>query len=266
MTTIRFARSTLLSAAAIAGSLLASPSWAGSPPQVPPLQTRLEQRVSALEGADRNSAAQLIVDSVVVDGPSLAIRGVNFDNGRTPEVAIAGVPVPVSSYGPTEIDVSLDFELAARSYLLTVATGPLRHQFDAFTLTAGAVGPAGPVGAVGPAGAAGPQGSAGPTGPEGPPGPTGALGPSGLSGYQIVVGPASTAGSAALCPPGKRVIGGGGGYEDPLIGGGGSGGSGNAGLVSSIPLSDGQGWFCRNVNPNGSVAECTAYAICVDGP
>jgi hypothetical protein len=362
MTPIRLLRSTLSPTAAIVFSLLASTSWAAPPSQATATDLkRITARVTALEGANRAAAVQLIVDSVAIDGPSITIRGVNFDNGKTPEVAIAGVPVPVSSYGPTEIEVSLDFELAARSYLLTVATGPGRKQFDAFTVTVGSVGPvgadgavgpagadgppgpqgpagaagadgavgpagvdgplgpqgppgpagadgavgpagadgppglqgppgpAGPVGAVGPVGVDGPpgpqglpgpagpigpvgpvgpdgppgpqgepglSGPAGPVGPVGPPGPQGPAGP-GLSGYQIVVGPASTGGSVAMCPPGKRVIGGGGSDEiSPRT----------ARLIASTPLVNGRGWFCYNVDPVFSVSECTAYAICVDAP
>jgi len=175
--------------------LVAISPFASTTPAVsaPPAQANsLHARVQVLEGVDRAAGDQLIVDSVVVDNTDIDILGVNFDNGDSPRVEIGGFPVFVTSYGPSGIQVSLDGELAAGSYLLTVATGPDRAQFDAFTVTAGAVGPQGPQGPEGPAGpqgppgVAGPQGAPGPQGGSGPQGATGPQGPAGISGLRII--------------------------------------------------------------------------------
>jgi hypothetical protein len=114
---------------------------------------------------------QLVVLGVDVDYPSstLYITGNNFNNGAPPVVSLEGVLLPVVAATESAIVVSLPSTFSGNvgSYLLTVSTGTLPSQRDAFALTLGASGPQGPKGDPGPAGPPGPQGAAGPKGDAG---------------------------------------------------------------------------------------------------
>jgi hypothetical protein len=113
----------------------------------------------------------MVVLGVDVDLPAatLYIHGKNFTNGAPPVVTLAEVPLSVVFAADSEIVASLpsSFSGAAGSYLLSVMTGAMTSQHDAFAITLGAVGPKGDPGAVGPAGAVGPEGKQGVPGPRG---------------------------------------------------------------------------------------------------
>ncbi|MCB1744602.1 MAG: collagen-like protein, partial [Gammaproteobacteria bacterium] len=126
-----------------------------------PSLTGINSRVLTLEEQDRSEGTQLVIESAVIAGTAIEIRGVNFDTGGEPEVLLGGLPVSVTSFGPYDVQVSLDAPLVAGSYALTVQTGPSRSQFDAFTITMGSTGPQGEPGPMGPRGFQGPAGIAG---------------------------------------------------------------------------------------------------------
>jgi Collagen triple helix repeat (20 copies) len=125
------------------------------------------------------------------------------------------------------------------------------------TSLTGPQGPQGPQGLKGDTGAIGPPGPAGPQGPQGPQGPPGpsTAGPAGLD-VTIVstpLGPPSSAGVTAFCPP-----------DHPFVLGG--GGQAQGGAISfSVPLfpeqvNPGQpdGWQVVGIGAMG----VSAYAIC----
>jgi hypothetical protein len=132
-------------------------------------------RVQSLEKAERDAAAQLIMDSVVVgavdeQAPECATRpctvldtsGTNFDNGAS----------------PTSIRATIPGVVAPGSYQLTIDTGASREQFDAVV---SALGADGAPGADGNDGADGADGLVGADGTDGVEGADGATGPQGLA-------------------------------------------------------------------------------------
>jgi hypothetical protein len=156
-----------------------------------------EDRLEADE-TDAQLYPQLIVQSVFVDPPHLVIEGQNFWNNlpENPLVRILGEEQVLTDFTDTTIEaLMLDPMLPDGNYMLTVETGPLRLQFDAFEFTLGAVGPQGPQGIPGPPGL---QGDPGPPGLPGDPGPQGDPGAIGPQGPQGATGPAGPQGPPGL--------------------------------------------------------------------
>jgi hypothetical protein len=139
---------------------------------------------------------QLVVTSVVTDlaGPPCTLMARGRELGRASsraplDVRLADEPLDVISSGDTWLIADFDCATPPGDYLLTVRRGPSQTDFDALSLTIGAVGPPGPPGEPGPPGA------------------------SGLAGYEIVHYVVAYPDADDLqwvpCPPGKRVISGG---------------------------------------------------------
>ncbi len=144
----------------------------------------------------------LSIESVNLDfeGDTITIQGRNFDNGAVPVVSFGQhlltfvePPTPerivaTLAAGPDVVHLA---DLAGGDYLLTVLTGHSPNQFDAHSVTIGAVGPQGPMGPPGEPGPSGPQGRQGlrgPTGELGDPGPQGEKGDPGPAGSRGPVG------------------------------------------------------------------------------
>lgn len=141
----------------------------------------------ALPHAQRTPPPQLVIASAIVDADRLTIQGLNFGS-VSGAVSLNLSPLHVLEWTDTWIEARLPHGLTPGSYLLGVARGRGTVEFDTFTLTIGATGPAGA------AGPAGPEGPTGPTGPEGPKGDDGPQGPQGLPGPQGPPGPSGPAG------------------------------------------------------------------------
>lgn len=242
---------------------------------------------------------QLVITSTLVEPENdrLVINGLNFhwkDEVGPPHVTLDLLPLTVLHATTTQIVVRLSGTFPAGTYLLTVARGTGKAQFDTFSLwipgpyaggppgpagpegppgpegpagPAGEAGPAGPTGPAGPAGPAGPEGAVGPAGPMGAPGPPGPAGPEGepgISGYQVVTATRSVTAvplmgllsNRATCPTGKRLLGG--GLMTQF-------GARLLTLNASYPETVTQSWYVelRNAEsgPTGS-AELTVFAIC----
>lgn len=187
---------------------------------------------------DTRPANQLLIVSASVDSTGrLNITGSNFGS-VTPTVKLNGTPLQVvSSPSPTSIVALMPFDpLVPGSYLLTVSIGPSATEFDAFSLTLGAVGPKGDKGAKGDQGLTGPKGDTGPAGPAGPkgdkgdqglPGPKGDTGPQGAKGDKGDAGATGAAGPTG--PQGNQGPAGATGPQGPKGDAGATGATGPAG-------------------------------------
>ena len=208
--------------------------------------------------SSKKSEDLLIVGALAdFDAEALYIIGQGFDSKGSLRISLGAVG-DISAICSPNLDatpqvISCDFSLEGMpshgDYLLTVAYGKKKKDYDDYALTISAVGPrgepglTGPIGAEGPPGQIGPEGPAGPIGPEGatgvagPPGsagatglqgPPGVAGPTGADGLTGPIGPpgvlehqvvrlnASTTMSplaqfvqTATCPNGKRILSGG---------------------------------------------------------
>jgi hypothetical protein len=166
--------------------------------------------LGASGAAQAQAAGQLLIRGVDVayENSALYIHGERFINGSRPVAVLAGITLTVLALTETELVASIPPTLqgAVGSYLLTVSTGNMPGQTDAFAVTLGASGPKGDkgeTGAVGPRGEPGPRGDAG---PQGPPGASSAVlyGGSFLMGGGAVSGctTANAVTGACSCPTG----------------------------------------------------------------
>ncbi len=152
-----------------------------------------------------------IVQVVVLnaeDHTELVITGFRFDNGRRPTVRLGGIPLEVTSAGPTVITARAPSDLLPGNYELVVRTGFGAGRRDSFSgVTIGVAGPAGEAGPPGPAGEVGPEGPRGATGAQGtqglpgPAGPAGPVGPAGLPGEPGMPGVPGPAGAIGPMGP-----------------------------------------------------------------
>jgi hypothetical protein len=136
------------------------------------------------------SPEQLVIGSAQFNSSEehLAIYGQNF--GNTPGVvALNGFTLPVLSWTPTEIVVSVSKQTPQGTYLLSVSRGFGVAQWDTLDLAIGSAGEKGEKGEKGDKGDAGAPGMAGAVGAAGPPGPPGAKGDPGPQGPAGNVGP-----------------------------------------------------------------------------
>jgi len=134
-------------------------------------------------------AAQPVIQKATVnlDQNRIVISGSDFGSGPQ-TVLLSGVVLPWIGFDAATqmITAALPANLAAGTYVLTVADGNKSATLD---VTIGAQGPIGPQGPQGLTGPQGPPGGDGPLGPQGPTGATGAQGPQGLQGPAGPVGP-----------------------------------------------------------------------------
>ena len=153
---------------------------------------------SPVLAGSKPSTPQLRISSVHQDftGPLCAISVSGFNFGEdVPAVDVGGIPLEVLSNSDAEILADIDCGVPPGDYLLVVTRGPSSTDYDAISLTLGAVGPQGEVGPQGPQGpqgepgAEGPQGQHGEVGPQGSQGPQGEVGPQGPQGEVGPQGP-----------------------------------------------------------------------------
>lgn len=146
--------------------------------------------ISGLSAIAAKESKQLIINQVDIDYENnlMMIVGKNFDKGAEPVVVLCGKQFvglgtgsDLISVDLTEDEFSLD-SILGLDCLLTVSTGKKKHQFDAYSLTVGAVGPQGEQGEKGDPGEPGPQGPQGEQGTQGDQGPKGATGTTGDKG------------------------------------------------------------------------------------
>jgi hypothetical protein len=139
----------------------------------------------------RAGPPELVITQAIVhaDQNSMTIYGINFllkrhDHVRVwlAQTELAPLSAPLSS----ELLVELPPGVAPGTYLLTVARGRAKTEYDKFAVS---LGGAGPQGETGPPGPKGDPGDAGPQGPQGQVGPQGAAGPRGETGAQGAPGP-----------------------------------------------------------------------------
>ncbi len=182
---------------------------------------------------DRWKPLVVLYGFVDVAAETATLRGQNFGRQK-PTVFCETQKMTVLRWSATEVVVRFPDEVAAGTYLFTVARGNINLERGAFFLTKsnagggggerGAQGPAGPAGPTGPQGIPGADGPAGPTGPAGPAGPTGPAGPEGPAGPQ---GPAGATGATG--PAGANGAAGAQGATGPQGPAGANGGPGLTG-------------------------------------
>jgi hypothetical protein len=205
--------------------------------------TVVVQPVGAAKWEDTPSGRDLKITEVQVDfdNGTIAIYGMNFENGLPPIVTLGGeaLTVDYDTYTDEMIVAELPSGLEDGDYRLTVSTGNAVKHFDAYDLTIGAVGPPGPQG---------------PQGPQGDPGQPGVSQWLRVEAQQNATVPAGQyVNIIASCPGARKVLGGGG--RSDMTG---------VHLADSLPRSDGGGWHVYFVNEtSGSLSgKIFAYALC----
>ena len=208
-----------------------------------------------MDGRGGRPPPVLKITSVLVDfeNNQILIRGLNFDNGTKPTVALGDssyiLSVCNTCYDRNLIIAEYVDPIADGDYLLTVTTGPIARQTDAYDLTVGAVGSVGPQGPQGEQGPPGPQGE---KGDKGDPGPQGIQGPPGPGPEVVYVTQVGVFTATAMCSTGYKVTGG--GYVNLSIGF-------SPSLTGSGPNFGGNGWTV--IVTSLLTPAIQAYAVCL---